>query len=426
MQIIREGMTNVKWSKDIRCVPSFYNISLCNNNKCAIFNSATGSVVVMDEVGFENCTSSELEYLVKLGFLVPSEMEEHAEYTSKVKISEKGKPEYFTIIPTTACNARCFYCYEEDYCKQTANENTLNAIIQLLNKNLDDDSACILDWYGGEPLLCITQIDKIISVLKENGKLQNRWLSSITTNGTLLSKDVVRHLVEEWHLESAHITIDGTEDEHNRRKNVNPQGESAFRKTYNGIYELLSAGVYVNLRIHIDHDNKSSFCEILNELSELFQFDNLHLFPTYLFPPEDKMPDNYIKDSEKEEIFYELFKTLISSNYKVDLKDLFPNPRHSGCFATKKNTMVIAPDGTTHTCVQDFTSNDRFKDQKYSDFSYALNSCKQCKYLPICLGGCLYNRNLSNTVRTPCVRNRFIVKPLLKILLESLKKSETG
>ena len=95
MQIIREGMTNVKWSKDIRYVPSFYNISLCNNNKCAIFNSATGSVVVMDEVGFENCTSSELEYLVKLGFLVPSEMEEHAEYTSKVKISEKGKPEYF-------------------------------------------------------------------------------------------------------------------------------------------------------------------------------------------------------------------------------------------------------------------------------------------------------------------------------------------
>lgn len=427
MQLVRESMDKAVWSERINYAESIYNISVNENGKWAIFNSASGAVAIMDSDIVANLSIKEKMCLVENGFLVPYATQEYDRYIAKVNISDKKRPDFFTIIPSTACNAQCFYCYEEDYCKQTIDDDTLDRIINYLSQHLDDNAECVLDWYGGEPLLCVNQIDRIISKLRERGKLIDRWSSSITTNGTLLSKKNIAHLVRDWRLATAHITIDGTEKDHNLRKNVALNGESAFRKTLSGIYELLSEGVYVNLRIHLDHLNKASFPDILQELSVLFQFEKLHLFPTFLFPPEYNMPENYIKDSEKEELFYGVFKSLLASNYKADLRDMFPYPRRRGCFATKPNTLVIAPDGGIHACVQDFNTSDMTDNCKYSDFRYALVACKECAYLPICLGGCLYNRNLNSTVRTPCVRNRYIIKPLLKLLLEhSANLTETS
>ena len=418
VQLVRESTDKAIWLERTQYEESVYNISISKNGKLAIFNSATGAVVLMDSDTIINLPTKEKLCLVENGFLVPIGTQEYNCYISKIKIYDKEKPNFFTIIPTTVCNAKCFYCYEEEYCKLTVNDAILDKIINYLSQHLGDNAECVLDWYGGEPLLCVNQIDKIVSTLRARGKLLNRWSSSITTNGTLLSKEIIAHLIQEWHLSVAHITIDGTEKEHNYRKNVNLNGESAFQKTFSGIYELLSAGVYVNLRIHLDHLNKASFPDILQKLSVLFQFEKLHLFPTFLFPPEHSMPESYIKDSEKEELFYDVFKSLLTSKYKADLKDMFPQPRYKGCFATRPNTLVIAPNGDVHACVQDFNTLSMTNTCKYSNFRYALEACKECAYLPICLGGCLYNRNLSNTVRTPCVRNRYIIKPLLKLLIE--------
>ena len=420
MQLIRESSNKTVWSEKTKYVESIYNISVTHNGKTGIFNAATGAVVIVDSDVITFLPLDQMMVLIENGFFVPEGMQEFEHYISQITISEKKRPDYFTIIPTTACNARCFYCYEDNYCKHTMNDDTIQAIIRYLEQHLEHDASCVLDWYGGEPLLCIKQIDKIISVLKEKGILLKRWSSSITTNGTLLSSDVVDHLVQDWHLKTAHITIDGTEEEHNKRKRVDlKDGESAYQKTYNGVYKLLSADVYVNLRIHIDRNNRGSLTEIVKELSELFRFENLHLFPTFLFPPEHHMPDNYITEAEKEGLFYDVFKAILASNYQTSLKDMFPYPRFSGCFATKPNTVVIAPDGSLHSCVQGFDNNGQITTNGLTRFQHALESCSKCEYLPICLGGCLYNRSLTHSVRTPCVRNRYTVKPLLKLLIEA-------
>jgi radical SAM protein with 4Fe4S-binding SPASM domain len=419
MKLVREGrkvtgLDNIKQLKE-----SKYNISLSFNEKTAVFNTASGSIVVLcnseliaGALPFDN------EILMHNGFIVPAEFDEFSRFTSEIKIAHKGIPSYFTIIPTTACNAKCFYCYEDDYCKQSFNKKTVADVINYLCDNIDPSSKCVLDWFGGEPLLAYHAIDDIIDSLKSKNKLQNNWTSSITTNGTLFSKDLIHHAVKDWNLQSAHLTIDGTEEDHNRRKNVRLYENTAFKRTLECIKELLQSGVYVNLRIHLDRNNRNNFDNILDEISELFSFSNLHLFPTFLFPPESEMPENYITDNEKEDLFYNVFASLLRSGYAVNIEELFPMPKSEGCFATKDNTVVIAPDGSLHSCVQDFTSASVHMNTKYSNYSYALEECKECSYLPICLGGCLYNRNLENTVRTPCVRNRFIIVPLLKLLIE--------
>ena len=128
------------------------------------------------------------------------------------------------------------------------------------------------------------------------------------------------------------------------------------------------------------------------------------------------MPDRYINDEQKEDFFYDVFQTLKEHQYIKCFSDVLPWPKTEGCFATKPNTVVISTDGSLHSCVQEFSSLTPYDDDKFKNFLDSNSFCEKCKYFPICLGGCIHNRSLKNTVRTPCVRNRFIIRPLLKLI----------
>lgn len=421
MRILRGSKEKSDWSTDLNYEMSFYNIMKIGKKVTAIYNSASGAVVMIenDKLNYFLFSREEIKGLVENGFMVPENSDEFRNYYSRLKFGPKNNINFFTIIPTTGCNARCFYCYEESYCKKSIDSNAHSSIVDYLAKEIQNKPDFTLDWYGGEPLLCVEEIDKIITDLSQKVDLtEKHWVSSITTNATLFDEKLIEHAVGKWHLEAAYITIDGGEEEHNARKKVILDSGSAFAKTYNAILQLLKSGVYVNLRIHLDNQNKRSFCDIIREIQEFFEFDNFHLFPTYLFPPEFDMAENYIVDSQKEKLFYDVFSVLQNSSYKSTIIDSFPWPKIQNCFATKQNTIVIGPDGSLHSCVQEFLSNDERCDKKFCDYSQYCTECMDCKYFPICLGGCIHNHSLEGTVRTPCIRNRYIVNPLLQLLIK--------
>lgn len=74
----------------------------------------------------------------------------------------EGNPDYFTIIPTTNCNARCFYCYESCYDKETMTDETISGLSEYITENIK--GPFVLDLYGGEPLLCVDKINKLLSI----------------------------------------------------------------------------------------------------------------------------------------------------------------------------------------------------------------------------------------------------------------------
>ena len=423
MKILRESRAKGKWLSETQLKESFYNISEKCSSGLLYYNSASGAIVIIEYPlsMFHLLTLDEIRVLFENGFLVEKNMDEFQKYLSYISFYPKKNTNYFTIIPTTACNARCFYCYEEKYCKKSISGPIHDKVVDYLTKQINGQKEFVLDWYGGEPLLCIKEIDQIILDLKERNDLsEKKWYSSITTNGTLFDSDLVNHAVKDWHLNYASITIDGIEEEHNIRKNINLDGQNAFKNTYNAIIMLLNAGVYVNLRIHLDNKNKESFPIIIKEISDFFAYDNFHLFPTFLFPPEFEMPDSYIKDYQKEELFYNIYKELFNSEYRTNILSEFPWPKNQNCFATKENTIVIAPDGSLHSCVQEFSPSDKYPDKKFCDYSSYCIECRKCRFFPICLCGCIHNHNLVGTVRTPCVRNKYIIHPLLKLLSEQI------
>ena len=74
-----------------------------------------------------------------------------------------------------------------------------------------------LNFYGGEPLLCIDLIKQTVSFLnKENKKLNKKASYSITTNGSLLSGESIQFLNE--HRFSVVLSFDGYAQEEQREK----------------------------------------------------------------------------------------------------------------------------------------------------------------------------------------------------------------
>ena len=81
-------------------------------------NTFSGEVVHLTEEEFSAPES--VEELKKRRFVVPEDYNEAEQYTQTIrliKLMQRETPglKTYTILPTTACNARCTYCYEQGF-----------------------------------------------------------------------------------------------------------------------------------------------------------------------------------------------------------------------------------------------------------------------------------------------------------------------
>ena len=93
----------------------------------------------------------------------------------------------FTILTTTDCNARCFYCYEQGRRRIPMLEETALKVADFILKNRANDSVK-LRWFGGEPLYNKGVISLICGKLKETGV---EYKSSMVSNGYLFDDATV-------------------------------------------------------------------------------------------------------------------------------------------------------------------------------------------------------------------------------------------
>ncbi|MFN4133913.1 MAG: TIGR04084 family radical SAM/SPASM domain-containing protein, partial [Candidatus Hadarchaeales archaeon] len=131
---------------------------------------------------------------------------------------------FFHLILTSECNLQCRYCYggainsiggdfgfDVDY----ALPPKIAYDISGLKKFIEKDPECSIIFYGGEPLLCIEEIVKVMDDVNAKNFL-------VQTNGILL------HKLPEEYLKRLHtilISIDGGEAVTDRHR-----GEGCWRK----------------------------------------------------------------------------------------------------------------------------------------------------------------------------------------------------
>jgi uncharacterized protein len=118
---------------------------------------------------------------------------------------------FFHVILTTECNLQCRYCFGEtleDFDEDFGDINVdyslpkkANYDFALLNDFCKKDSECVLTFYGGEPLLCTDEIERIMDVAKPRHFM-------IQTNGLLLDR-LKPEYVNRFH--TILVSIDGDE-----------------------------------------------------------------------------------------------------------------------------------------------------------------------------------------------------------------------
>ena len=207
-------------------------------------------------VSAEYLADNGLEQLVLSRYIVETDYDEVKQYKDLIFIlktmfgGKKGLKTYI-IFPTTGCNARCTYCYEEGYAVKNMTVETADRLVDYICETRHDDTVR-LKWFGGEPLAGVNIIRHICTSLKERGI---PYKSGMITNASLVTKELAHEAKELWNLEKVQVSLDGARVDYEERKRYYAPEKYNYDTVIKAIHYLADEGIRVLFRVNYDGDN---------------------------------------------------------------------------------------------------------------------------------------------------------------------------
>ena len=333
---------------------------------------------------------SDAAVLIAKRFLVAEDTDELSHYcqlyaTQELFLSAADNGiEMYRILPTTGCNARCFYCFEQGVQILNMNDDTADAVIEYIKRTHHPGKKIRLEWFGGEPLLRVATIDRICRGLRIAGI---DFYSTMTTNSSLFTPEVMEKAKENWLLDKVQITLDGVGEEHDRRK-AYVSFPHAYERTLATIKMLVTEGIGVTVRMNMDIKNTDSIAKLYDHLRTQYSpTDRITFDPALLF---DRQGDGSLREK------WSALRNRIWQDGLCKMKPLENGLPRGHCLANNPTAAMILPDGMLTTCEagreemyygdvrQGITKPDIKK--KWLDCSQIREKCKNCPYLPECTG----------------------------------------
>lgn len=175
-----------------------------------------------------------------------------------------GEASEITFVVTKECNLRCKYCYmtSKNGNERMSFETAKEAIDYFFRekKRLLKNEYIILDFIGGEPLLEIDLIDKIVDYFKYVAfKSDDDWFGkyriNISTNGILYSSEKVQRFIakNKFNL-SIGISIDGVKQKHDMQR-VYPDGRGSYDDVIKNVELWIQQYPEASTKVTIGHDD---------------------------------------------------------------------------------------------------------------------------------------------------------------------------
>lgn len=432
---------------------SKYNTIINVDEKTLLFNSLSRAFAIIDDETLDllnNITSyskfnkEQYNNLIKNGFIIN-------EFVNEEKIIEYRYQSFrfntdrlsLVIAPTMNCNCHCIYCYEKDENRSdTMSAECVENIKKFIKFNLKTKKSKSLHitWFGGEPLMgldIIDQLSKDIIDFCQNNNIN--YTASIITNGILLDEVIVKKLMEEYNIRTFQITLDGAEESHNTRR-ILKNGNNTFNTIIAHIKLLLLANARVSIRINVDNTN----IEGIDQLVELFNkdvaFKKANIYFGKLTDSSATCTCDFMSDEEFSLKTFEALDYLEKNGYNEKIESYVPMIRYNNCSADKKNAFVIDAMGNLYKCWHSICdvsqSFGNINSQNIIPYEYNENylkwmtysptenkNCKDCKILPMCLGGCLMS-SLNDDLE--CVQWKFNLDLVLKKIYWKNKEKNDG
>ncbi len=417
------GKQNVNYEKKYR--PFYFLKHKKVEGGELVLNTLTGELLFFEKAQLQllnqvnNTATKENEQLIEKWFLVGEGFDDfsfcrQAErlINSINRIHTNSPITSFTILTTTDCNARCFYCYQHGCEHKTMNAKTAKETAQFIIES-SRGNAVNLRWFGGEPLYNYKAIDIIVSNLK---KKKINFTSTMTSNGYLFYEEIIKKAVSEWKLKRVQITIDGTEEIYNRVKAYIYKNETnAFFRVLNNIENLLKADVFVRVRTNLDTHNADDIIKLTDYLVERFErYDNFSAYVHLLFENSCNLVK---KHSEFDRV--NLLKLLNSTNQKLKKhfpfeinKPLILNYKNH-CIADSDSTVLVLPDGKLSKCDHYLDSHyvgsvstgitDLEQINYYKAIRTVTEKCDSCIYRMFCM-----SLSICPSTRNDCTDYQFV------------------
>lgn len=341
-----------------------------------------------------------MRFLKENFFLVPLEYNdfEECEKLRKRFLPDFDKsicftsPDYFTILSTTECNARCFYCYEKGRAQFPMTDVVANKVANFIVNIRNKEKPVTISWFGGEPTFNTKPMEIIYNKLIEE---KIPFSSTMISNGYLIDEELCEKFAKVYNMRHIQITIDGYGDKYDKVKNyIYNNDESAFEKVMDNVERLLKAGIDISIRMNLDLHNAESLRELILYLKKRFwSYPN---FSPYLYPIfEDTMERNEEHRAKVFKHLEELMFLLDECNFSKNFK-MHAGLKLQHCMVDGNEAVLIGPKGDIGMC-EHYTTNhffshiDNYEEKNWDEikaFRTYLDPeelCKDCPLLPNCL-----------------------------------------
>lgn len=334
------------------------------------------------------------------------------------KLCEAPQLRQLFLELTLKCNERCFHCGSG--CDITQPDglpvSEYKRVLEEVKDSFGTDVYIALT--GGEPLL-YKDFFELTSYIKELGF---GW--GMTSNGTLITKDIARKL-KETGMRTIAISIDGLEETHDRYRRFN----NGYRKAMDGIQNLIDVGGFGSIMVTtvVNHEN-------INELDQLFNiFDNIDInewrltglepigraeqMPQMHLTPEDNVRlMNFIIEKRKQKIPVEYSCChFLGLEYEAEVRDwyflcnagvyvggIMVNGDIAACLDIPRNEKTIQGN-----ILQDsFTKvwNSQFQIYR-TPLSNRNEKCKECPEQKYCRGGSYHSWDYEKEKQKVCMKD---------------------
>jgi len=334
---------------------------------------------------------------------------------------------HYHLLLTESCNSNCKYCYEKSL---NEFDNGLNkkfsfdfsspekseVDIEKLKKFLEKDKNPVLIFYGGEPLLEIEKIKKIINRIQIPFRMQ--------TNGLLLNKLPIDYLKK---IDKILVSLDGNKErtDFNRGSGVYEQVISNIEKIkkegYNGEIIARMCISFPDIFEQVSHLINIGFSSIHWQLDAGFYKNDFNKEKFEKFVEDynssiEKLINFWIENMKKGRVIRLYpFIGIIESLLNDEKTKLRCGAGHSGYAITTNGKIVACP---IMNCIKDFEAgNLNSSPEKLKKFEVG-GECVKCSYMDLCGGRCLY----SNKAELWPKEGRELICLTIKFYIDKLKE----
>ncbi len=409
----------------------YLEIENINENEFLIFSTRTAELMLIKSeiyqkivnLDFQNIEDKVLFALFSAEIIVPKDEDEYQNIISSFK-SNKNKTQdilSFTIQPTASCQLGCEYCgqkHEKILMNKKIIENTIKYIKKkLINNNY---KGLFITWYGAEPLLGLKGIrtisENLISFCKQNDV---NYTAMMITNGLSLKKKIFEEMVK-LKITKFQITLDGDESTHDLSR-YTKTGKKTFKTIINNVIDTVKSDAYNNnncmilIRCNVHKNNYHT----IDNLMEIFVNNNISKKLSMDFAPVHDWGKNNAKHNIglPPDVFGELeidWYLKMKEYGFIFTKEILPKKKIGTCMVTTKDSELVDAKGRLSFCWEtpytpefdyegsEFFHGNIFENEKEKnrdllplgnwyhnidnqDFG---TTCKTCKFLPVCGGGC--------------------------------------